>query len=92
MTRLELARQAVAEGITKHLQCLDEEMARLKKSIRDHIDNAPTLREKYRLLESVPGLGERTASTLLAFLAEPAHPSSPHTMAPGGNHRLCRGD
>lgn len=70
--RLELARHTVAEGIAKHLQWLDEEITRLKKAIRDHIDNDPTLREKYRLLESVPGLGERTAATLLAFLAEPA--------------------
>lgn len=70
--RLEVARESVAEGIAKHLTWLDDEIARLRKAIRDHIDNDPTLRDKHRLLDSIPGLGERTTAVLLAFLAEPA--------------------
>ena len=70
--RLEVARESVAEGIAKHLAWLDEEIARLIKAIRDHIDNDPTLSDKHRLLDSIPGLGERTTAVLLAFLAEPA--------------------
>ena len=70
--RLEAARDSVAEGITKHLKWLDDEIARLGKAIRDHIDNDPTLKDKHRLLDSIPGLGERTTAVLLAFLAEPA--------------------
>ena len=70
--RLEVARDSVAEGITKHLKWLDDEIARLGKAIRDHIDNDPTLKDKHRLLDSIPGLGERTTAVLLAFLAEPA--------------------
>ena len=70
--RLEVARDSVAEGITKHLKWLDDEIARLGKAIRDHIDNDPTLKDKHHLLDSIPGLGERTTAVLLAFLAEPA--------------------
>lgn len=70
--RLEVARESVAEGIAKHLTWLDDEIARLGKAIRDHIDNDPTLKDKHRLLDSIPGLGERTTAVLLAFLAEPA--------------------
>jgi len=70
--RLEVARESVAGGIAKHLTWLDDEIARLRKAIRDHIDNDPTLRDKHRLLDSIPGLGERTTAVLLAFLAEPA--------------------
>ena len=70
--RLEVARESVAEGIAKHLTWLDDEIARLSQAIRDHIDNDPTLRDKHRLLDSIPGLGERTTAVLLAFLAEPA--------------------
>lgn len=70
--RLEVARESVAEGIAKHLTWLDDEIARLSKAIRDHIDNDPTLKDKHRLLDSIPGLGERTTAVLLAFLAEPA--------------------
>jgi len=70
--RLEVARESVAEGIAQHLTWLDDEIARISKAIRDHIDNDPTLRDKHRLLDSIPGLGERTTAVLLAFLAEPA--------------------
>jgi len=70
--RLEVARDSVAEGIVQHLKWLDDEIARISKAIRDHIDNDPTLRDKHRLLDSIPGLGERTTAVLLAFIAEPA--------------------
>jgi transposase len=70
--RLEVARESVAEGIAKHLKWLDDEIARLSRAIREHIDNDPTLKDKHRLLDSIPGLGERTTAVLLAFLAEPA--------------------
>lgn len=71
--RLEVARDSVAEGIAKHLQWLDEEIARLIRTIRDHIDSDPTLKGKHRLLESIPGLGDRTIAVLLAFVANPTH-------------------
>lgn len=70
--RLEVARESVAEGIAQHLKWLDDEIARISKAIREHIDNDPTLRDKHRLLDSIPGLGERTTAVLLAFIAEPA--------------------
>lgn len=70
--RLDVARESVAEGIAKHLTWLDDEIVRLGKAIHDHIDKDPTLKDKRRLLDSIPGLGERTTAVLLAFLAEPA--------------------
>jgi len=79
--RLEVARESVAEGIAKHLTWLDDEIARLSKAIRNHIDNDPTLKDKHRLLDSIPGLGERTTAVLLAFLAEPARFGNARQMA-----------
>lgn len=69
--RLEPARETVRQGICKHLDWLDEEIERLIKMIRDHIDADPTLRDMRTLLQSVPGLGERTIAVLLAFYARP---------------------
>lgn len=69
--RLEVARPAVKDGIAKHLQWLDQEIALVAQAIRDHIDRDPTLRDQQRLLDSVPGLGERTIAVLLAFYATP---------------------
>ncbi len=69
--RLQVARPAVREGIIKHLAWLDREIEQLTKAIHDHIDADPDLRDKRRLLDSVPGLGERTIAVLLAFYASP---------------------
>jgi len=67
--RLEVARPAVQAGIARHLEWLDQEIDRLAKAIHDHIDADPTLHDKQRLLDSVPGLGERTIAVLLAYAA-----------------------
>src|SRR5574338_117530 len=67
--RLEVARAAVSEGIASHLEWLDKEIERLIKAIHDHIDADPSLRDKQRLLDSIPGLGERTIAVLLAYYA-----------------------
>lgn len=65
--RLDVARAAVEAGINAHLQWLDDEIARLIKAIRQHIDDDPSLRDKRSLLESIPGVGERTVAVFLAY-------------------------
>jgi transposase len=69
--RLAVARPAVQAGIVTHLEWLDREIERLIQAIRDHIDDDPSLKDKRRLLDSVPGLGERTIAVLLAFYGSP---------------------
>jgi transposase len=69
--RLEVARDSVKDNIEKHLSWLDLEIKTLKKQIRDHIDSDPDLRENQKLLETVPGLGDRTIATLLGFSMHP---------------------
>jgi transposase len=68
--RLAVAREAVKPGITEHIAWLDKQIDALKKEIHTHLDNDPTLKDKQALLESIPGLGERTIATLLAFYAD----------------------
>jgi transposase len=69
--RLDVARPALKESIARHIDWIDREIAHLLQSIRDHIDKDPNLHDKQRLLDSVPGLGERTIAALLAFYASP---------------------
>lgn len=69
--RLEVAREAVRPGIRDHLDWLDREIKRLAQAIRRHIDSDPGLRDKARLLATVPGIGERTVAILLAFIGAP---------------------
>ena len=68
--RLEVARDAVKPSITAHIAWLDEQIHVLSKAIRDHINSDPSLKSKQELLDSIPGLGERTIATLLAFYAD----------------------
>lgn len=71
VNRLDVARAAVTEGIASHLAWLDGEIARLVRTIHDHLNADPALRDQQRLLDSIPGLGERTIAILLAFYAHP---------------------
>ncbi|HVK54083.1 MAG TPA: IS110 family transposase [Burkholderiales bacterium] len=67
--RLDVARDAVKPSLSTHIAWLDAEIESLAKTIRDHMDNDPHLRDKQALLDSIPGLGERTIAILLAFYA-----------------------
>ena len=69
--RIEVAREAVRPGIEAHLAWLDQQIEAIAQTIRDHIDSHPDLRGKRDLLDSIPGLGERTIAALLAFFASP---------------------
>lgn len=67
--RLDVARDAVKPGITEHIEWLDKQIDALSKTIREHIDDDKDLKKKHALLDSIPGVGERTIATLLAFYA-----------------------
>ncbi|MFP5313035.1 MAG: IS110 family transposase [Actinomycetes bacterium] len=68
--RLEVAREAVKAGIASHIAWLDKEIDQLARQIRQHMDNDPDLKDKQELLDSIPGLGERTIACLLAFYGD----------------------
>jgi transposase len=67
--RLDVARDAVKAGIESHIAWLDTEIKALSALIRDHMNDDPDLKSKQALLDSVPGLGERTIAVLLSFYA-----------------------
>jgi transposase len=67
--RLEVAREAVKANIETHLDWLDQQIKEWTQAIRGHINNDPGLKDKQALLNSIPGVGEHTIATLLAFYA-----------------------
>jgi transposase len=69
--RLEVARDAVKADIESHIEWLDDEIKKLAKKIRSHINDDPDMRTKKDLLETIPGVGERTIAMLLAFSINP---------------------
>lgn len=69
--RLEVARAVVKADIASHIEWLDGEIKTLAKKIRDHIDGDPDMKDRQALLDSIPGVGERTIALLLAFCMHP---------------------
>lgn len=67
--RLGVARDAVKAGIESHIDWLDAEIKALVALIRDHMNGDPDLKGRQELLDSIPGLGERTIAILLSFYA-----------------------
>lgn len=68
--RLEVSRDVVKPGIAAHIKWLDEQIKALAKEIREHMDGDDSLKDKHALLDSIPGLGERTIAILLAYYAD----------------------
>lgn len=68
--RLQTAPQAIQADIERHIAWLHSEIENLEQQINQAIANNPTWRETARRIETVPGVGTITASTLLADLPE----------------------
>lgn len=69
--RLEVSRDVVKTNIESHIEWLNTQIKALKKQISDHVDSDPGMKGKHDLLESIPGIGERTIATLLAYSMHP---------------------
>ena len=68
--RLDVAREAVRQSIEDHITWLDGQIKEVIRAIKRHIDDDPDLRGKHELLDSIPGLGERTIPVLLSYYAD----------------------
>lgn len=67
LNRLETATtKAVVQSLRKLVRHVEAEIKRTEQQIKDHIDRHPELKQQCQLLESIPGIGKRTATKLLA--------------------------
>ena len=66
--RLEGATKTVQSSIEVIKTKLDQEIDEIRKKIKNNIDQHPDLRDKQKLLETIPGVGEATISQVLAFM------------------------
>jgi transposase len=65
--RHQTVREDVRQSVDTHLAWLAEELVRLEQAIKQTLDDDENLRGKRDLLHSIPGLGERTIATLMAY-------------------------
>ena len=82
LNRLEGAKtKGVIKSLRKLATYLDSEITRTEKQIQDHVDNHPDLKQQCQLLESIPGIGKRTAAKLLAEIEDIANYKSARQVA-----------
>lgn len=68
--RLDTSPEEVLASIQSIIDVLDKEIEMVRQRIRDHFDQHPGLRQQRELLESIPGVGENTIASLLAFIGD----------------------
>ena len=71
LNRLETATtKNVVKSLRKLVTHLEAEIKGTEQQLDDHIDRHPDLRQQCQLLESIPGIGKRTATRLLAEIED----------------------
>jgi len=65
--RLGSSTELTQSSIETVIATLTEQIAEIEQQIRDHIDRHPGLRQDAKLLESIPGIGEKTAALLISL-------------------------
>lgn len=63
--RLETAPRTVTSSVKRVITDLEKEIDNVQRLIKDHINNNPDLKQQSELLQTIPGIGEKTASLLL---------------------------
>jgi len=81
MNRLQTAHPAVQASLQEVLKALRANIEQLRVQIRQTIDDDPDLKQRSQLLDSIPGLGDRTIAQLLAYIGEPARFGSVKALA-----------
>jgi len=79
--RLDVAHESVTSSIRQVLTDLDTAIAQVKAQIAKTIDDDPDLKRRAELLETIPGLGERTIPQLLAYIGCPERFKSAKALA-----------
>jgi transposase len=69
--RLDVAHGAVRQSIQGVLERLERSIAEMRTLMTQTIDDDPDLKRRRELLESVPGLGDKTIPQLLAYIGRP---------------------
>lgn len=82
LNRLESTKiKGVRKSLRKLVTYLDGEIKRTEKQISEHIDCHADLKQQCQLLESIPGIGQRTAAKLLSEIEDLSHYKSARQVA-----------
>jgi transposase len=71
LNRLDVAHSSIRGSIETVIAALDREIATVRTSIKKTIDDDPDLKQRKDLLDTIPGLGDATIPSLLAYIGRP---------------------
>lgn len=69
--RLEVAHEAVRASVLEIIAQLEVSIEEVRAQIRQTIDDDPDLKSRRGLLQTIPGLGDKTIPQLLAYIGRP---------------------
>lgn len=78
--RLEASSRTVRPSLKRIIRTLEKEIENVRQLIKEHIDNHPGLKGQSDLLQTIPGIGEKTAQILLSEI-EFSHFDSARSVA-----------
>jgi transposase len=79
--RLDVAHESGVPSIRQVLTDLEMAITQVKAQISKTVDDDPDLKRRAELLETIPGLGERTIPQLLAYIGSPERFKSAKALA-----------
>ncbi|MCO6510034.1 MAG: IS110 family transposase [Aridibacter famidurans] len=82
--RMDTAPEQVKGSIARIISSIDREIKEVEKLIKKHFDDHPDLRHKKDLLESIPGIGEKSARLLLSEILFERFESAKQVAAQAG--------
>jgi len=71
LNRLGVSSAVVSKSIDRVLERIEEEIGEVRELIKRTIDDDPDLKQRRDLLDTIPGLGDRTIPQLLAYIGRP---------------------
>ena len=82
--RLGTAPKSVTSSVKRVITDLEKEIVNVQRLIKDHINNNPDLKQQNKLLQTIPGIGEKTAQLLLGEIEFRAFSSARAVAAHAG--------
>ena len=82
--RLANAASEIKPSIGRIIGLLTEEIKELEQQIKRHVDQHPNLKEQNQLLQTIPGIGRRTANLLLSEIEFERYSSARSLAAQAG--------
>ncbi len=74
----------IKPSIARMIHLLSEEILQFERQIKEHINRHPCLKQQSLLLQTIPGIGERTANLLLSEIEFDRYNSARAIAAQGG--------